>query len=100
MVDITAIVDALIKLALVLITTFLIPFIQKKVQAEKLLEVRKWTMIAVEAAEMIYNGMDMGETKKAFVEEFLARKGFKLNQDEIDKLIEAAVLEMNNALWG
>lgn len=100
MVDITAIVDALIKLALVLITTFLIPYIQKKVQAEKLLEIRKWTMIAVEAAEMIYNSMDMGEAKKAFVEEFLARKGFKLNQDEIDKLIEAAVLEMNNALWG
>lgn len=100
MVDITEIVNALIKLALVLVTTFLIPFIQKKVQAEKLLEARKWTMIAVEAAEMIYSGMDMGETKKAFVEEFLARKGFKLNQDEIDKLIEAAVLEMNNALWG
>ena len=100
MTDITPIMDALIKLALVLVTTFLIPWIQKKVSAEKLLEVRKWTMIAVEAAEMIYDGADMGETKKAFVEEFLARKGFKLNADEVDKLIEAAVLEMNNALWG
>ncbi len=98
--DITEIVTLLMRLAVVLITTFLLPWIKKRVDAEKLLEVRKWTMIAVEAAEMIYNGADMGETKKAFVEEFLARKGFNLNTDEVDKLIEAAVLEMNNALWG
>lgn len=98
--DITELVTVILKLVCVLATTFLIPWVKKKVDAEKLLEVRKWTMIAVEAAEMIYDGLDMGETKKAFVEEFLARKGFKLNADEVDKLIEAAVLEMNNALWG
>lgn len=98
--DITEIVTLVMRLAVVLITTFLVPWIKKRVDAEKLLEVRKWTMIAVEAAEMIYNGMDMGETKKAFVEEFLNRKGFNLTTDEVDKLIEAAVLEMNNALWG
>ena len=98
--DITEIVTLVMRLVLVLITTFLVPLIKKRVDAEKLLEVRKWTMIAVEAAEMIYNGADMGETKKAFVEEFLNRKGFALNADEVDKLIEAAVLEMNNALWG
>ena len=98
--DITEIVTLVMRLAVVLITTFLVPWIKKRVDAEKLLEVRKWTMIAVEAAEMIYNGMDMGETKKAFVEEFLNRKGFNLSTDEVDKLIEAAVLEMNNALWG
>lgn len=100
MTDLTPIIDAVAKLCLVLITTFLIPWVKKRIDGEKLLEIRKWTMIAVEAAEMIYSGMDMGETKKAFVEEFLARKGFKLNADELDKLIEAAVLEMNNALWG
>lgn len=100
MVDITPIVNALIKFVASLIMVFVIPYILQKIDAEKLLKARKWTMIAVEAAEMIYSGADMGETKKAFVEEFLARKGFKLNQDEIDKLIEAAVLEMNNALWG
>lgn len=41
-----------------------------------------------------------GETKKAFVNDFLERKGFHLSTDEIDKLIEAAVLELNNAIWG
>jgi hypothetical protein len=98
--DITEIVTLILKLVLVLATTFLIPWVKKKVDAEKLTEVRKWTMIAVEAAEMIYNGFEMGEAKKAFVEDFLKRKGFNLNTDEVDKLIEAAVLEMNNALWG
>ena len=98
--DITEIVTLVLRLMLVLTTTFVIPVIKKKIDAEKLAEARKWTKIAVEAAEMIYNGFEMGETKKAFVNDFLARKGFKLSTDEIDKLIEAAVLEMNNAIWG
>ena len=64
MTDLTPIIDAVAKLCLVLITTFLIPWVKKRIDGEKLLEIRKWTMIAVEAAEMIYNDMDMGETKR------------------------------------
>lgn len=98
--DITEIVTLVLRLMLVITTTFVIPVIKKKIDAEKLAEARKWTKIAVEAAEMIYSEFNMGETKKAFVEDFLKRKGFSLSTDEVDKLIEAAVLEMNNAIWG
>ena len=98
--DITEIVTLVLKLMLAIATAFVIPAFKKKIDAEKLAEARKWVKIAVEAAEMIYDGFEMGETKKAFVNDFLARKGLKLSTDEIDKLIEAAVLEMNNAIWG
>lgn len=98
--DITEIVTLALKLVLLLLSTFVIPVIKRKIDADKLAEARKWTKIAVEAAEMIYSEFEMGETKKAFVNDFLAKKGFKLSTDELDKLIEAAVLEMNNAIFG
>lgn len=98
--DITELVTIVLKLVVVLISTFLIPWIKKRYDAERLAEAQKWTLIAVEAAEMIYNGANMGEVKKAYVEDFLNRKGLKLSTDEIDKLIEAAVLELNDELWG
>lgn len=98
--DITEIVTLTLKLMLLLLTTFVIPVIKKRIDSDKLAEARKWTKIAVEAAEMIYDGFEMGETKKAFVNDFLSKRGFKLSTDELDKLIEAAVLEMNNAIFG
>lgn len=95
MIDLTPIVNALITLAALLITTFLIPWIKKKVDAEKLTEIQRWATIAVEAAEMIYNSSGMGEVKKKYVADFLASKGYKLDQDAVDKLIESIVFEMN-----
>ena len=92
MTDLTPIIDAVAKLCLVLITTFLIPWVKKRIDGEKLLEIRKWTMIAVEAAEMIYNETDMGEIKFDYVVRFLEEKGFTLDVDEVKALIESAVL--------
>ena len=83
--DITELVTLVLKLMLVIATTFVIPVIKKKIDADKLAEARKWTKIAVEAAEMIYSELGMGETKKAFVNDFLERKGFHLSTDEIDQ---------------
>lgn len=95
MVDLTPIVNAIITLAALLITTFLIPWIKSKVDAEKLYEVRQWATIAVKAAEMIYNKSGMGEVKKKYVADFLTSKGYKLDQDAVDKLIESIVYEIN-----
>ena len=43
---------------------------------------------------MIYNGAGRGQEKKAYVVKFLNSKGFTLNPEEIDNIIEAAVLEL------
>lgn len=92
--DITFVVEALITLIFAVITAFLIPWIKTKISNEKLAEVSEWVAIAVQAAEMIYTQTGMGEKKKEYVVNFLESKGFKLDVDSINNLIEAAVLEL------
>lgn len=94
MVDITNIVSAVITLIVALITTFLIPWLKNKLDADKFEKVQAWTKVAVQAAEMIYNGAGRGEEKKAYVIQYLKDKGFKLDTATIDALIESAVLEL------
>lgn len=94
MIDITPIVNALITLLGLVVTTFLIPWIKLKVSTEKLEQVKKWTSVGVKAAEMIYNESGMGEAKKKYVRKFLESKGYKLDIDTVDALIEATVRDM------
>lgn len=94
MIDLTPVVNALITLLGLLMTTFLIPWIRAKISAEKLNEAKKWTSIGVKAAEMIYKESGMGEAKKKYVRKFLESKGYKLDIDTVDALIEATVRDM------
>lgn len=94
MVDLTQFIVAFISLVFSLITAFLIPYLKNRLGEDKLNKVKFWVNIAVEAAEMIYNGTGRGQKKKAYVIEFLNNKGFHIGFDEIDNLIEAAVLEL------
>ena len=96
MVDLTPIANAIISLLALLITTFLIPWIKAKVGSEKLAQTQTWVKIAVEAAEIIYKGTDLGEAKKAYVMRYLDSKGYTLDTDSIDAMIEAAVLELKS----
>lgn len=97
MTDITNVVSAVITLLVAVITTFLIPYLKEKVDAEKFEKIKAWAKVAVEAAEMIYNGAGRGAEKKAYVLEYLNSKGYKLDSDTIDKLIESAVLELKKS---
>ena len=94
MVDLTQIVVAIITLVLAVVSYYSIPYLKTKVSAEQLDTIKFWVNIAVEAAEMIYAGTGRGEEKKKYVLAFLNRKGFTLNMEEIENLIEAAVLEL------
>ena len=93
-IDLTPIANAVITLVALLITTFLIPWLKAKAGAEKFAEIEKWTRVAVNAAEMIYKESGMGETKKQYVINYLKAKGYALDLDTVETLIEAAVLEM------
>lgn len=95
-IDITEVVRAAIALIAALVTYFLVPWLKQKVEAEKLNEITKWVKAGVKAAEMIYNESGMGVKKKAYVLEFLAEKGYTMDIDSIDILIEAAVQELNS----
>lgn len=95
MTDLTPIVNAVITLIAAIITTFLIPWIKSKIDAAKLAQIVEWVGIAVRAAEQIYNESGMGEKKKQYVLDFLASKGFTLDPDSINAMIEAAVKNLN-----
>ena len=95
MIDITPIVNAVIALIAAIITVFLIPWIKSKVEAEKLSKIMRWVRIAVDAAEQIYKESGMGEKKKQYVLDFLEGKGFTIDPNSIDAMIEAAVLSLN-----
>lgn len=95
MTDLTPIVNAVITLIAAIVTTFLIPWIKSKIDAAKLAQIVEWVGIAVRAAEQIYNESGMGEKKKQYVLNFLADKGFTLDLNSINAMIEAAVKELN-----
>ena len=95
MTDLTPIVNAVIALIAAIITTFLIPWIKSRIDAAKLAQIVEWVGIAVRAAEQIYNESGMGEKKKQYVLDFLASKGFTLDPDSINAMIEAAVKDLN-----
>lgn len=92
--DITDIVSAVITLIAALITTFVIPWLKTKLDADKLANLTAWAKIAVSAAEQIYAGVGRGAEKKAYVTKFLGKHGYTVNADEIDGVIEAAVAQL------
>lgn len=94
MIDLTPIMEAIIALVVAVITAFVIPWLKGKIDADKLEQIKLWVTVAVEAAEQLYNGTGRGEEKKAYVVKFLQEKGFTLDPDILDKLIEAAVFNL------
>lgn len=92
--DYTKIFEAIITLLFALISVFVVPYVKKKISAEKLSEILKWVMKAVEAAEQIYKESGMGKEKKKFVENFLTEHGISVDIEQLDVLIESAVWEL------
>lgn len=92
-IDYTELIQALIALVSVIITTFLIPLLKKKLSAEKLEELKKWVSIAVNAAEQLY-GSKTGQQKKDYVISFLHSKGIVFDIDEVTAMIEAEVYKL------
>lgn len=91
MANITPILEAIVSLAIAVVTAFIIPWLKKKIGTEKLANIQYWVTVGVKAAEKLYAGSGRGDEKLAYVQEFLNSKGFDLDPDTIRALIEAAV---------
>lgn len=87
----TALIGVLVAVA----ARYAIPYLKEKWGEAKLNNIMKWVKIAVGAAEMIYAESGMGPQKKAYVIEYLNKKGFTVDFDTLDNIIENAVLELN-----
>ena len=98
--DLTDLILAILTVVFTAISTFLIPYIKSKTTASQYAEIQKWVTIAVEAAEMIYTGPGRGQEKKEYVLAFLNSKGYKLDTESIDNMIEAAVLKLQSEIKG
>ena len=97
--DYTQIISAVIALISALVSAFLIPWLKTKIDADKLQTLRTYVEIGVKAAEQLYTATD-GAAKKLYVVNFLAEKGIQFDVETIDKLIEAAVLQLHHELYG
>lgn len=80
-----------------IITYLIVPFILSKTTKQQRDNVYFWVRVAVQAAEMIFQETGKGKDKKEYVIEFLVAKGIKIDLDELNILIEAAVKELNLA---
>ena len=96
MFDITPIIEAVLALVAVVITSIIIPYIKKKTSVEQQKEIVSWVKIAVMAAEQIYVGTGRGSEKKLYVIEWLADRNITVDTNKIDAIIESAVYELNN----
>lgn len=96
MIDLTPVFNAIIALAAALATAFLIPWIRSKTTAEQRDELLIWVDIAVAAAEQIFTGSGKGDEKKEYVLKFLEERGFKVDFETLNMLIELAVKELKD----
>lgn len=96
--DITPVLKAVLGLISICITTFLIPYIKSKTTNAQQEEIQNWVKLAVMAAEQLYQGQGRGEEKKEYVIEWLKNHNIKLDSEQLDLMIEAAVYELINNL--
>lgn len=79
-----------------IITVVIAPLIVAKYSKEKRAEIKEYVDAAVAAADQILKIEDPSGTKrKAFVLQKLNEKGFKINESDLNILIEAAVKQLN-----
>lgn len=85
-----------VSLSTPIIVTAIVKYLQARVGNENLKKYIEYAKTAVQAAESIYTESGQGVIKKSDVEIYLSEKiGKALSPEDIDKLIQAAVYEIN-----
>lgn len=93
--NIEFIIKVIIPIVGILFTGVLLPLLKQYTTKEQRENIATWVKIAVNAAEQMQKAGLITIPKKEFVINFLNDKGIKLTEQELDLLIEAAVLELN-----
>lgn len=96
-IDLTNVIGATLTLCVFAVTAFLLPWIRNKLGAQKTEALIYWVKTFVQAAEQTFCDRGMGKEKKEYVLEKLREKGYTVDLNAIDAMIESAVLELNRA---
>lgn len=99
MIDLTPIINVLILVVATLVSVYLVPWIKSKKTAEQTKDLMAWARIAVKAAQQLYYQLD-GEARLEHALSVMREAGFDVDTIEVRNAIEAAVLELHNALGG
>ena len=88
----------LIMVTVLVLTRFVVPWLKAKTSNETMQAVLDWTMQAVLAAEQAHQAQTGAERKyivTEFIKSILIQKNINLSDEELNTLIEAAVMQMN-----
>ena len=99
MIDLTNIVEAVIALAVAIVTAFVIPWIAGKTNAQDREELLKWVDIAVAAAQQLFHQMN-GAQRLDYALGILAQRGYDVDDNAVLSAVEAAVLKLHRQLEG
>ena len=95
LIDLTSVALSLLALAVAFATVKISPFIKEKVESEKRENLYKWSQVAIKAAEQaVKNGVIDKDKRKEKVQQFLMKKGYCINLDEVDNMIESIVNDL------
>lgn len=97
MIDLTPVINACIAVMAALLLRFLVPWIRSKTTETQRGDLLRWVEIAVTAAQQLYY-QESGAERKEYVIRFLEEHGFNVDDPAVDAAIEAAVLELHEAL--
>lgn len=96
-IDLTPLVEILISLLALVITTYLIPWIKANTTHKQQEYIRAAAHVAVYAAEKFY-GAGHGDEKLAYAEKVLKEDyGIYLNMNKLEAVVDAAIKEMEQA---
>lgn len=98
-INITPLVDAIIKLAAVVISLFVIPVLKRKAKAQDIERLETLARIGVEAAEQLYS-REQADAKRQYVLSYLESKGYSIDGHDVMNALEAAVIKLHNELYG
>lgn len=95
--ELTEIIKLAIELIVAIASLWLVPWLKAKCNAEQVADMLRWVEIAVSAAEQLYDAAQ-GSAKKQYVVSFLEERGYRVDENEVDLAIEAAVLRLHKEL--
>ena len=95
MINLTPLIKALVGVAAVAVSLFLIPWLRSKTTAEQRGDLLKWVDIAVAAAQQLYYQCS-GQTRLEYALSLLNEQGFDVDLRQVRDAVEAAVLKLHS----